>query len=109
MKEVLQSKGARNVWDMMDECNGFLEAITYCLEEDESKKIGFFPYDSAAESNLVKSKIMFNFSMGKNIDISYYNFIVFISITRNHIYFTHVSASKGSNVLRSIISVSIPS
>jgi hypothetical protein len=40
---------------MMDECNGFLEAITYCLEEDESKKIDFFPYDSAAESNLVKS------------------------------------------------------
>jgi len=54
MKEILQSKGARNVWDMMDECNGFLEAITYCIEEDESEKIDFFPYDSAAESNLVQ-------------------------------------------------------
>ena len=54
MKEVLQSRGAKNVWAMMDECNGFLEAITYCIEEDESEKIDFFPYDSASESNLVK-------------------------------------------------------
>lgn len=42
MKEVLQSRGAKNVWAMMDECNGFLEAITYCIEEDMSEKIDFF-------------------------------------------------------------------
>ena len=54
MKEVLQSKGAINVWNMMDECNSFLEAITYCIEEDESAKIDFFPYDTAQESNLVQ-------------------------------------------------------
>jgi hypothetical protein len=54
MKEVLNSRGARNVWDMLDECNGFLESITYCIEEEESDKIDFFPYDSASESNLVK-------------------------------------------------------
>lgn len=54
MKEVLQSQGARNVWDMLDECGGFLEAITYCIEEEESDKIDFFPYDSASESTLVQ-------------------------------------------------------
>jgi hypothetical protein len=55
MREVLKSQGARNVWNMMDECNGFLEAITYCIEEDEGDRIGFFPNDTIEDSSLMKS------------------------------------------------------
>lgn len=53
MKEVLKSKGAHAVWDLMDECNGFLEAITYTEEIDEGPKIGFFPNDTVEDNDLL--------------------------------------------------------
>jgi hypothetical protein len=53
MKELLKTKGGHAVWDLMDECNGFLEAITYAEEVDEADKIGFFPNDTVEEHDLL--------------------------------------------------------
>ena len=57
MREILKSQGAKNVWDMMDECNSFLEAISYCIEVDEAEKTGLFPNDTIEYNDLMKTII----------------------------------------------------
>ena len=54
MKQVLKSKGAKNVWDLLDESEGFLEAITNSEEIDENNTILFFPNNTCEDSDLVK-------------------------------------------------------
>lgn len=54
MKQVLQSKGANNVWNMLDECESFLEAIFHVEEVEEQDSIGFFPNNTVEDVDLVK-------------------------------------------------------
>lgn len=54
MQDLLKTKGGIAVWDLMDICNGFLEAITYCEEIQEAERIGFFPNDTIEDSSLYR-------------------------------------------------------
>jgi len=52
MKDILKTKGGIASWDLMDTCDGFLEAITYCEEIEESDRVGFFPNDTVEDNSL---------------------------------------------------------
>jgi|TARA_B100001250_G_scaffold56950_1_gene44080 hypothetical protein len=54
MKQVLKSRGAKNVWNLLDESESFLEAITYSEEIEEQNTIKFFPNNTCEDSDLVK-------------------------------------------------------
>ena len=54
MKQVLKSRGAKSVWNLLDESEGFLEAITNSEEIDENNTILFFPNNTCEDSDLVK-------------------------------------------------------
>jgi len=54
MKTILQSYGAKSVWDMYEQCNDLLEAITSATEIEEDNVIPFFPNGTCEDSELMQ-------------------------------------------------------
>lgn len=54
MKTILNSQGAKAVWDLFEQCNDLLEAITSSQEIDEDKVIPFFPNGTCENSDLMQ-------------------------------------------------------